>query len=288
MNNIKIVKTFTNDEIYKLAPSVFAQHQANGLTDKYTFVPTIEVVDVLRGQGWEAVKAAQSRSKTPEGVEYAKHIIRFQNLQKNSEMVRHVGDIFPELILTNSHDGRSSFQIDLGLFRLACSNGLTVSAQNLETQRIRHVGYDKNDVIEATYKIVENIPQVIERITDLKSIQIDDTERVLHAISAVGVRYGDNSVFEKFPPTLIRRREDADNTLWNSFNSIQECLIKGGTRAYNDAGKRTTARGIKSITEDLRINRELWAVTEKLANYKKEHGVIDVVYKNGEFVKVAA
>src|SRR5690606_14228710 len=49
------------DDLRRVAPSVFAEQARPGVSSRYTFVSTAQVVDLLRGEGWEPVKATQQR-----------------------------------------------------------------------------------------------------------------------------------------------------------------------------------------------------------------------------------
>ena len=50
-------------------------------------------------------------------------------------------DAYPQIILTNSHDGFNSFKFMLGIFRLVCSNGLVVCDNQMVNMTIRHINY---------------------------------------------------------------------------------------------------------------------------------------------------
>jgi hypothetical protein len=64
---------------------------------------------------------AQSKSRIEGKTEFTKHMIR----------MRHAGQVNTrpeanEIILINSHDGASSYQMLAGVFRFVCCNGLVV------------------------------------------------------------------------------------------------------------------------------------------------------------------
>jgi hypothetical protein len=46
---------------------------------------------------------------------------------------------------------------------------------------------------------------------------------------------------------------------------VQEHLLRGGDRGRSASCRRATTRPVKSVAEDLRLNRALWTLTEKLA-----------------------
>ena len=70
---------------------------------------------------------------------------------------------------------------------------------------------------------------------------------------------------------MLQPRRYADNgtDLWKTFNRVQENLTKGiRGRVDRSTGQRTGSRGIKSIDGDVKLNRALWAMAEKMAELK--------------------
>jgi len=62
-----------------------------------------------------------------------------------------------------------------------------------------------------------------------------------------------------------RRFEDRGNDLWTTFNRIQENLMRGGLSGHNRNGRRLTTRPIAGVSENVRLNRALWTLTERMA-----------------------
>lgn len=50
-----------------------------------------------------------------------------------------------ELALLNAHDGGCAYQLDAGIYRRICSNGLVVADGPFETIRFRHAGLDQEN-----------------------------------------------------------------------------------------------------------------------------------------------
>jgi Domain of unknown function (DUF932) len=69
-----------------------------------------------------------------------------------------------------------------------------------------------------------------------------------------------------------RRSADSGNDLWHTFNRVQENTIRGGITAWgrdaNNQRRRTTTREVKGIDQDVKLNRALWMLTEKMAELK--------------------
>ena len=62
---------------------------------------------------------AQSRSRVEGKADFAKHMIRL----RHAAQVNAKGEA-NEIILINSHDGASSYQMLAGMFRFVCCNGM--------------------------------------------------------------------------------------------------------------------------------------------------------------------
>ena len=66
-----------------------------------------------------------------------------------------------------------------------------------------------------------------------------------------------------------KRREDVGQDLWKTFNVLQENLVRGGVRAQNTNGRRMRTRAVIGVDAGVRLNRELWALAEGMANLKR-------------------
>ena len=69
-----------NEElIRKYAPAAFATAPEEGrVSDRYTFLPTTEILSILQDEGWTAWKAQQVQARKW-SKDHAKHIIRLRH-----------------------------------------------------------------------------------------------------------------------------------------------------------------------------------------------------------------
>jgi hypothetical protein len=103
----------TNDQLMHAAPSVFATQPWDHMSTRYTFIPTIQIVDKMRNEGFQPVAAMQSRTRIEGKQDFTKHLIRFRDVRNGAApAIRTLGEVFPELVLTNSHDGASAYKLD--------------------------------------------------------------------------------------------------------------------------------------------------------------------------------
>lgn len=269
--NMKNVTALDNGVLLKAAPSVFAEMAHDSRSPRYKQIPTIQVVDALRTEGWMPVFASETKVRDESKRGYAKHLLRFRHANSIQRSLN-VNDKFPEIVLLNSHDGTSSYQLHAGIFRLVCSNGMIVSDTALQKQVVRHSGDIVGNVIEGVYSIVEELPEVMDKIEGYKAIALSNEEQNILAKAAINLRWDEEAPVQPSEIIKVRRSADIGNDLWTVFNRAQENMIKGGLNGWTRDGKgrpkRTTTREVKSVSENVRLNKSLWTLAEEMAKLK--------------------
>jgi hypothetical protein len=260
-------RPLSDEELYRLAPSIFAVGKHESRSERYTYIPTSRVLEGLRNEGWLPYFAQQGRSRTPGKADYTKHLIR---LRRDQDLVRGA-DLF-NAVLVNSHDGTSGYKIYGGVWRTLCANGLIAAKETIAEVKVPHRGDIVNDVIEGTYTVVNEAEQLMGRVDEMKSIKLKPHEVRALAVGALLTRY-DSIEDAGFNPREIvtpRRSADVAPDLWTNFNIAQEAVIRGGQRRVGrvaEDGKRlrdSTAKPIQAIDDNTKVNRALWAVAELL------------------------
>lgn len=264
-----------NDQLARYAPSIFAEMPHSSRSQRYAYIPTIKVVDALRNEGFAPVKVQVARVRQDDRRGFEKHMIRFRRVDSLAGGT--VGDVFPEVVLVNSHDGSTSYILESGLFRLVCSNGLVVGHGVSESVRIRHQGNVISDVIEGSFRVLEQSKQAIEVADRWSQIKLAPPEQTALAIGAHHLRFADAAGVVETPiqpDQLLRPRRMADDgaDLWTVFNRIQENAVKGGLRGTavdtNGRRRRVSTREVKGIDGNLNLNRALWKMAEAMAAAK--------------------
>lgn len=257
----------TMEEIQRKAPSAFALEPYHGMSGRYAYIPTSQVIAGMAQAGFQPFFASQSRTKILDKKEHTKHMIRF----RQAGMDLTVGGNFPEIVLVNSHDGTSAYKLMAGIFRLVCGNGMIVADSMIESLNVRHTGNVIEEVTSGSVELIERMPAAIDAIARWKEIQLAQAEQQIFAESAHVLRFADAEGHVNTPiqPTqLLRTRRYDDNgaDLWSVFNRVQENVIKGGLSAYRPGTfSRTTTRTVKGIDQDVRLNRALWMLGESMA-----------------------
>lgn len=258
----------SNEQLQEKVPSAFAGQPHHSVSDRYTFIPTVDVIDGMRAAGFFPVQATQSRTKLPEKQVFAKHSIRFR--AEDSRLLN-VGDSILETVLTNAHIVGTAYDLGLGVYRLTCKNGMMVSEGLVESVHIRHRGDIIKQVVDASINLINEGPKVNKAITKWREINLDAEEQLNLAKDAHTLRFANNpQLAEAFKPEQLlnaRRYDDKGSDLWSTFNRIQENVVKGGLRAFAN-GRKLRSREVKSIDHNTDLNRDLWSLAENLASSK--------------------
>jgi hypothetical protein len=267
-------ESLSDELIMSRCPSVFAESKHDSRSDRFAYIPTMDLLAGMRSNGLLPVEVRQGGSKDINKRAFTKHMIRFR---KPGDKLVHVGDSVPELVLLNAHDGTSSYQLMAGLFRLVCLNGMITADPNrgIDGIRIMHSGNKVLDqVIEASYTVINDAENQQTLIEDMRAIELSAGEQQAFAHAASALRFDDDHI----DATLVsrinepRRSEDNGNSLWLTFNRVQEALTHGGyrVRTTDEHNHQTSrrARPVNGIDQDLRLNKSLWLLAEHMRQVK--------------------
>jgi len=251
----------SKDEIREIAPSVFTEKADSSSTSKhYVHIPTEQVIDDMSSLGWGVVDAKEVKARKNQG--YQKHMVVFGN--DNLVVEGKDGDtVMPRILMTNSHDGKNSFQFQAGLYRLVCSNGLVIADAEFANMKIRHMGYDLTELKSVINEIVEKLPLTVECMNKLKAKKLSEDEKIAFAKEALQTRisekqlstYTTENIMELLEPT---RNEDQGDNMWSVYNVVQEKIVHGMFDVYGVSGKVRKARKIKNFRQDTKVNQELY------------------------------
>jgi len=259
----------SDEQLHKVAPSIFATEAHESRGERYAYIPTANVVQGLRNEGFVPMAVGQSRVRDNNKREHTKHLVRFRH---QDHIQLDPGAEVPEIVLVNSHDGTSSYQLMGGIYRVVCSNGLIVGNTSSEV-RVRHTGRNiLEDVIEGSFRVIEDIKAVMPRVEAFKQLVLDPRQQAAFAEAALDLRWDrDEETGNSLAPISaerllgVRRWEDRKTDVWTTYNRIQENLIRGGVRGVGSTGRRMSTRAVSSVTENVKVNRALWTLTERMA-----------------------
>ena len=264
---VKNHKALEDNEIKYLAPVAFKSEMTTqevadlGLSNHYSFVPTMNVVRDLQTMGWDCVDAKQVKARKKSTNGYQKHMLTFEHPKYKVEGVEE----YPQLLLTNSHDGGNAFQLSAGIFRLVCSNGLVIKTEDYGTQRLIHKGYSFEAVQEMVEGFIATIDETMTRITAMKRTKLNEDQMTEFAKQAALLRFTSKSYNEDNIDKVVRidelldatRKEDNGNAVWEVFNRVQERLVGGNYHYMGTKDKPRKARPIKNFKQNFEVNKKL-------------------------------
>ncbi len=262
----KPIKPLTNEELKSKAPSLFQEQPYHEVSEKYHFIPTIDIVENLREQSWFPVSVSEAGVRDVAKDGFQQHYVRFQNFQ---DLINPSGNVV-ELLLFNSHDRSKSFTISAGIYRYVCSNGLVIADSVFDSYKIKHLGDRNNDVENAVARITEVKPKLLSKIAKFESIKLNKQEKEAFMQSALPLRFENHLKLDN-PNELLTplRDEDTKDDLYTTLNVLQENLLSSKISGYNkDTGRRFTSKEITSISKDVEINKGLWDIAERIASIK--------------------
>lgn len=259
--------TALNDEtLRRQAPSIFAEGPMFGVSRRYTFVPTAQIVEGLRKQDWVPVNVEEQHIRKEARRGFQKHLIRFRRAQQ----IHTLDEWNVELVLLNSHDTGCAYQLHAGIYRRICSNGLVLSEGSFQAIRFRHSGLTTDAVVEASFQVLDSIPKVGELVYRFSERFLDARQALTLAAHALRLRYEGSGEAPVDPETLLkaRRPEDERTDLWTTLNRLQENLIRGGASDFHRdrRGKLRSVRALRGIDSRVSLNKGLWGLAERIAN----------------------
>jgi hypothetical protein len=265
------VEFLTDEQIKKACPVAFSQKASNEVSEYYTHIPTNRVIDDMRELGWGVIEAQQVAARKTATKGFQKHMIVFRHPDLMVEG-KDGDNVWPQIIMTNSHDGKNSFTFQAGMYRFVCSNGLVIADQEFGSMKIRHMGYDFETLRETINEMVEKLPLTVESMNKFKQTELSEPQKYDLARKALATRFKvqeGQKVDQVYKINLDEflkpvRKEDAGNDLWSVFNLVQEKVVEGDFE-YISGVKLRKARKIKNFKQDLDVNQKLFEVAKEFA-----------------------
>lgn len=253
------------EELRLRVPSIFTTTGAGSTSEKYSHIPTDKVIKDMETLGWFVNDAKEVKAR--KNIGFQKHLVIF----RNPDVVINGQDgdtVYPQILLTNSHDGKNSFQFTAGLFRMICENGLVISTETFNDFKVRHMGYDFEKLQGVIKEMTKALPLTVESMNKMKNVELKEDQLLDFAKSLLEVRVKgtENTIFDDSLDQVlfIQRKADKGLGLWEVFNRVQENIVEGNFEYKTRTGKRRFARPIKNFKQDIKMNQGLF---EKALEY---------------------
>jgi hypothetical protein len=267
----------TTAQILDNCPAAFTKTKNPELSGRYGFVDTAAAISILNDHRWNPVRAVQKPSRLSENIPFQEHMISFAPAQLDDRENQ------PNIILYNSHNGKSALKLFVGVYRCLCSNGI-IAGDSLFESKMRHSATTANGFSNLIQSQSDNVPMLMDKIDGMQNHILDHDQIVDFAYDAVNLRW---DMLQDTPPDnrngsyadqfrtvkqalRVRRHGDGGNDKYTVFNRLQESLIRGGVEieSYtkrNPNGATRKAKPLASLAETVRVNRELWNLADRVA-----------------------
>jgi len=247
-----------SDEPKYQAQQIMAEVLNPELSKKYVAISTSEVVNELMGMGFSMRnKISQKGKKGGTGI----HSVRMYA----NDFVEINGDkMRPEIIITNSFDGTSAFKVSVGIYRLVCSNGLTILDEDFGYLKLRHMGTPAETAMEIVKEMAVKAPAALELVKKMQEKVLTEKEAISFAMAAAKARWNKEFTKEQAEALLeVARPEDGGRSLWNVFNVIQEKCMNAGMEIK---GLKRKTRQINNAWLFEKKNSELFQLAAEQLN----------------------
>lgn len=262
----------TMKELALYAPAALATKPAAHCSPRYSMLPTIDAIKALEAAGYQMVAARQDNVRPDKWKRelHARHKItlRHETTAGMSKQQRSLACV-PEFLLTNSSDASCPFQLDLGVFRLICSNGMVVFS-SIDSGSFIHKQVTAAHVLQRVSDLSKRSKPLFDKIELWSRTRMNPLAVQRYAEKALQVRLGALAQNYDWKTIVASKRvEDEAPTLWNVFNRCQENGMKGevfgAVKLPGGVYRPVHARPLSGIAADNQFNKELWAMTEAFA-----------------------
>jgi hypothetical protein len=230
-------------------PAIFTKTPSPKVSNRYSFADSEYYLQKFIDADW-TIHSARQVSKS----EYAPH----QVILRNKDIAT-VGDLLPQLIFTNSHNGIKKMTMDTGIYRLVCSNGLVVPTSITQSLSIKHIDLGDSTTDTIVNSFYEKIPIIMNSIDRMRNKILTNDEIDNFTYNALQIRFINAVGININDVVKPSRIEDYSDDLWTVFNVIQEKLIRGGIQLPS----KRHSRPINNFVNDNDINTKLWQLAEQ-------------------------
>ena len=244
-------------EDFSIPRSALATEVSSTLSEKYVRIDSRKVIETMYGEGYILADARGTIS------EFGRHVLDFRRPDDEAEL-KLGGEAVPRVMFTNSHDGSSTARFAVGVFRLICSNGMTVGSTYAQ-ERVRHIGDDARALLDRIAAIAKATTPMINQIDQWRRLVMSQSNQMEFAKRVAELRFANPNRFSYEAIIRPRRDEDVGDSLWSVFNRAQENTVQGGIAGLSADGRSITSRPISSAIRDFEYNQQLWKLAEEFA-----------------------
>jgi len=216
------------------------------IKQKEFYIPTLDVVEKLQGEGWRLSGVAEQRGKNRK---ISNNYVQMQHPDFAIQNNKGKDEAYTSITISNSCNGAKPLQMSLGIFRQVCTNGLIAFDRHGETENIKHIAINARDLDRFIIPINNKVNKLLTEVSEMKhrGLSIEDMRKL--ATEAASLRYANLDDINIDDLLVVNRVEDESNDLWTVFNRIQENLT----------------HDVQNMSEDIKLNQRLFALAETFA-----------------------
>ena len=215
------------------------------IKQKEFYIETMDVIKQFQDDGWLLKGVAEDKGPNRKiQSNYAQlHHPDFEILNSKGKL-----EALASMTISNSCNGKKPLNMDLGVFRLVCSNGV-VSKNSIAESKLNHIEVNYNQLPTIISNLNDKAQILSQEISNLKNTNLTKDEMQNFAFRAAKMRYKDLTNIDVMDLLKVNRREDEGTDAWSVLNRLQESLT------YN----------IPKFSDDIKINKELFSMAESYA-----------------------
>ena len=215
------------------------------IKQKPFYIDTLDVIHQLQNEGWILKGVAEQRGKNRKiSSNYAQlHHPDFSVLNNKGKT-----EALASITVSNSCNGNQPLEMNLGAFRLVCSNG-AIRFDKAAESKIKHTEINYRELPQLITNLNNKALILADEINNMKHKQLSTDDIRKFAFNAARLRFDDISEVNIEDIIRVNRIEDEGNDVWTVFNRIQESLTAD----------------IRNFTQDIRVNQQLFSLAEQYA-----------------------
>jgi hypothetical protein len=258
----------------RVTPSAFTTGVKPGATNRYTHVPTSEIVEHLSLRGWLLESAGEGRVRIPGNAPFVSHTVNLRHPDFKFGTL-HKGDVFPTLMLGNSHDCTTAVWMRMGFKVCTCDNQNVLRLDEIGIQRFRHYGGTvtlMGKIYEAVNMLADHSMKAGKVLTSWKNTNVKSSQRTEYFRRVLDLRMARITELQSKNIMLFderRRPEEAGNDLFTMYQVVQEHMTRGYRTQVvlpnGDVKERSLVRPISSAKSFVQFNEQLFDMTNTFA-----------------------
>ena len=244
-----------NNDINKLSafiPSLNKDWRTSQRINSKPFqIESLDAVREFQRQGWNVAGALENRGKNRK---IDNHFIKMEHPDFKILNKKGQTEAVATMNIQNSCNGSKPMELDLGAYRLVCSNG-AIAHTSYSNAEVPHSEKGQYSLQEILCDLGIRTQGVMDEFNKLKNNNLSPKEAMALATDAATLRFGTDHDINIEQLLNVVRDEDKGDDVWTVFNRIQENLTQPH-RIIDNNGRMMN--GVVSVNEDTRINKELF------------------------------